>query len=116
MAEAARGRVPRRGSGRKTQGSLLERRSVRAWTTVRGKVAKPTHHQERRKWVFWKVVIRVGSRAGEVEKTLAISLGWEVEEERVMVVLMGGLVPATTGVSMQDLDRDEFGKGGGDLE
>jgi len=57
--------------------------------TVRGKVAKPTHHHEARKRVFWRMERVVGSMGGDVEARRAVSFGWEVEERRVIVVFIG---------------------------
>lgn len=61
---------------------------MNAWTTVRGKVAKPTHHHLARKRTFCKTDIEEGSMPGPVEKTRAMSLGLPEDEESVMVVFI----------------------------
>jgi hypothetical protein len=69
------------GSGRKTHGSFRLVRIVTACTTVRGKVARPTHHHLARNMVFWRPERVEGSIPGCVEKTRAVSMGFSSEEE-----------------------------------
>jgi hypothetical protein len=76
VASAWRGMVSFRGSGRNTQGIFRLKRRVAACTTVRGKVASPTHHQVRRNEVLKRSDMLDGSRAESVEKIRATRLAW----------------------------------------
>jgi hypothetical protein len=75
------------GSGSGTQLNPFLTNRLNASLTVRGNVARPTHHHVARNFVFDHRVKVEGSRGGEVEKTRAMSFAWE-EELSVIVVLM----------------------------
>jgi len=98
VLEACLGIVSFRGWGMNTHGIFFLNRSVAAWTTVLGNVAKPTHHQERRKWVLWKMDMVEGSRGAETEKTRAMSIAREASAlESVIVESIGFVVDVEGG-------------------
>ena len=80
-----------RTSGRYHTCSFCRKKSFAASRMIRGKVASPTHHQEARNLTLSQPLREVGSMEAPVEKTRATSLGWFLEEVRVMVLLIDPL-------------------------
>ena len=106
VSDACLGIVSFRGWGVKIHGIFFWR-IVTACTTVRGKVASPTHHQDRINDILEKIDIFDGSKGGEVEYTRATSIAREPSAfERVIVESMGAfLVTAGTGGGFRSVAR-----------
>lgn len=69
--------------------SLRRKNNFPASRTMRGKVTRPTHHQESMNLKVSHPVTVEGLRGFDVEKILATSLGWSFEELKVMVLSTG---------------------------
>ena len=75
-----------KGSGLLIQGKPLLTTRLKASLTVRGKVARPTHHHLAKKIVFAHTDIVTGSKGVEAENNRAMSFGLFSEEMSVIVV------------------------------
>lgn len=83
------------GSGRETHGKDRLKNNIEAWAIVRGNVANPTHHHDRRNLVFPTTDSVDGSNAWPSEKTLATKNGRSVELS--VNVRSRGLFPESDG-------------------
>lgn len=80
--------LPSSTSGRYQTCNFRRKNNFPASRTIRGKVTKPTHHHDKINLMICHFVRAEGSIPSAVEKTRAMSLGWFLEELRVMVLFI----------------------------